>query len=502
MRFVLYFRMKEMQKMTSPLAEQPVFHKVAENLYRLESSNGYYALLKRGGKQFRRSLKTKDRKLADRRLSALRAKVGCLKISDDAKLNFEKVAKLWLESEKHALSSSTVKRREMYVKGLAPNFGNAPIRNIIAQDCDRWVKERGAALASETFVHELDVMKAVFEFALDRGLILSSPAKHIKRRKVVSKQIVVPSLEQFKQLVAAIRHADGHKGNQEKTKDGADLVEFLAYSGARIGEVIGKGDANEKRPLYWSDVNFERNTIFLPGTKTESAPRTIPMTKNLREHLLRMKMGNKPKPADKIISINSARKCLQTACENLELPQFTHHDFRHFFATTCIESGVDIPTVSRWLGHKDGGALAMKRYGHLRQEHSLAMIKKVSFDKPANVIPLPKAEDAKTGDKISAPDDRRAIAKAKTKYSYPWWVSENPLEIFWGQLNENAQIVPLEKFLEAAKEAMAREVLKQELNDRQALADEFSERVPEATFNEILAKIPARKQDGDRHAAN
>jgi hypothetical protein len=34
-----------------------VFHKVAENLYRLESSGGYYALIKRGGKQFRRSLK-------------------------------------------------------------------------------------------------------------------------------------------------------------------------------------------------------------------------------------------------------------------------------------------------------------------------------------------------------------------------------------------------------------------------------------------------------------
>src|SRR5580704_8743156 len=123
MRFVLYFRIKEMQKMTSPLAEQPVFHKVAENLYRLESSNGYYALLKRGGKQFRRSLKTKDRKLADSRLNALRAKIGGLKISDDAKLNFDKVAKSWLETEEHALSSGTVTRRQMYLKGLAPIFG-------------------------------------------------------------------------------------------------------------------------------------------------------------------------------------------------------------------------------------------------------------------------------------------------------------------------------------------------------------------------------------------
>jgi integrase len=489
-------------KTTPTPAGQPVFHKVAENLYRLESSGGYYALLKRGGKQFRRSLKTKDRKLADRRLNALRAKVGCLKISDDAKLNFEKVAKLWLETEKHALSSNTVKRRDMYIKGLAPNFENAPIRNITVQDCDRWVQERGAALASETFVHELDVMKAVFEFALDRGLILSNPAKHIKRRKVISKQIVVPSLEQFKQLVSAIRQADGHKGNQERTKAGADLVEFLAFSGARIGEVIG-GDANEKRPLSWADVNFERNTIYLPGTKTEAAPRTIPMTKNLREHLLRLNTENKPKPTDKVVSITSARKCLQSACKKLKLPQFTHHDFRHFFATTCIESGVDIPTVSRWLGHKDGGALAMKRYGHLRQEHSLAMIKKVSFDKPTNVIPLPKSEDAKAGEKVSASGDRRAIAKAKTKYSYPWWASENPLEVFWGQLNEEVFIVPMETILGVAKQAMGRQVLKQEFSDRQALMDELLERTPEATFREITARIPAQKLEvANEDAAN
>jgi integrase len=76
---------------------------------------------------------------------------------------------------------------------------------------------------------------------------------------------------------------------------------------------------------------------------------------------------------------DSAKKCLQTACRRLNCEQFTHHDFRHFFATTCIEAGVDIPTVSRWLGHKDGGALAMRLYGHLRQEHSFAAINKVNF---------------------------------------------------------------------------------------------------------------------------
>ena len=40
---------------------------------------------------------------------------------------------------------------------------------------------------------------------------------------------------------------------------------------------------------------------------------------------------------------------------------------------------MDIPTVARWLGHKDGGALAMRVYGHLRQEHSFRQIKLVNF---------------------------------------------------------------------------------------------------------------------------
>ena len=63
------------------------------------------------------------------------------------------------------------------------------------------------------------------------------------------------------------------------------------------------------------------------------------------------------------------------------------------FATRCIESGVDIPTVSRWLGHKDGGALAMKTYGHLRREHSIAQAQRVTFapvaTKQADVIAFP-----------------------------------------------------------------------------------------------------------------
>ena len=90
-------------------AQEPSFHKAAENLYRLESSGGYYALVKRAGKQFRRSLKTNDRKLAERRLGDLRTKIGALRISDHADLKFGQVFKQEF-ADRHALMDELVER--------------------------------------------------------------------------------------------------------------------------------------------------------------------------------------------------------------------------------------------------------------------------------------------------------------------------------------------------------------------------------------------------------
>ena len=77
--------------------------------------------------------------------------------------------------------------------------------------------------------------------------------------------------------------------------------------------------------------------------------------------------------------VRECQRAMDRAASVVGIARITHHDLRHLFATRCIESGVDIPTVSRWLGHRDGGALAMKVYGHLRDQHWAAMALKVSF---------------------------------------------------------------------------------------------------------------------------
>ena len=363
---------------TEPLGEDKaarkvVFHRVAENLYRLKTSGGYYGLVKRGDKQFRRSLRTKDRKLAERRLNELRAQVGNLTTSEDAFLSFEEVAKRWMAVTAHTLKPSSAYRREQCIRYLVPYFAGLAIRNIQRQHCERWLTDRAPRLAAMTMNRELELMRAVFAYAVKLGFLMQNPADDIARRRVVHAQIAIPTREQFRNLVTAIRESDGRADSKEKAQPGADLVELLAYSGCRLGEATS---------LRWRDVDFEKNCFTVTGgegsTKNHEQ-RTIPMTQALRSLLSRWRDERKPQPADFVSPIDSAKKCLATGCRRLGFPTFTHHDFRHFFATTCIESGVDIPTVSRWLGHKDGGALAMRVYGHLRQEHSLAAISKVQF---------------------------------------------------------------------------------------------------------------------------
>jgi integrase len=149
------------------------------------------------------------------------------------------------------------------------------------------------------------------------------------------------------------------------------MVRLLAYSGIRLNEAIA---------LRWHHVNTASNRITVPGTKTETSYRTIPIFPALSSLLaeMRARRGDEPNDAP-ILGVNECKGSLRSACAAVGVKKITHHDLRHYFATICIESGVDIPTVSRWLGHSDGGALAMRTYGHLRQEHSAAQATKVNF---------------------------------------------------------------------------------------------------------------------------
>ena len=376
------------RRKSPPSAEshQQKLRNVGECLYRSASSKIYYGIACVGKRQVKKSLKTKDRQLAESRLAEFRAKVGNLKPDESAKLSFHLFGFRWLADHQHNLRARTIRGKQDTIKTLDGLFGGKPIRSIGPEDVSRWKVTRGSKVSGRAFNWELDIMHGVFGYAVKRGLILTDPTGDTERRKNSYRPATIPTREEFKALVAQLHRTYKHARAR-------DFVEFLAYSGARLREAV---------QMTWADVKFdmygEKGAVLIgintlsTGTpdgddeiKTESSRRVVPMNPKLREFLLALKRKRrKSKPTARLFAIFSARKALQTACGKLwgaeNMNRFTHHDFRHLFATTCIESGIDIPTVSRWLGHKDGGALCMTTYGHLREQHSAKEAEKVSFD--------------------------------------------------------------------------------------------------------------------------
>ena len=75
-----------------------------------------------------------------------------------------------------------------------------------------------------------------------------------------------------------------------------------------------------------------------------------------------------------------------------KLPEVAYHHMRDLFISKCVMAGVNYMTIASWVGHKDGGVLIGKVYGHLSQDHKADTAKNLSlFKQPANVTNIAEA---------------------------------------------------------------------------------------------------------------
>jgi len=352
-------------------------YRVGECLYR-NGHGVYFAWFSVRGKQLKRSLKTSDKELARRRLAELRKIAARLHGSDDRNLRFEEVVKSWLESIQGGVKPSTYKRRVVCINQLMPFFKTIPMRSMTAADIEKWKLRRGASIAARTFNKELETLNHVIRYARDvKSIILDNPAEKVRNRKTAAATIEIPSKEQFRRLVLELRNEP-----QAVRSGAAAFAEFLAYSGLRLGE---------GREVQWRDVNFDLNTLLVTGGETGTKnhqDRTVPLFPGLRRLLeYIMKERGEIINEDRIFGVKDIRQALGSACRRAGLPRFGHHALRHFFCSNAIEAGVDFKAIAGWLGHKDGGVLAAKTYGHLRSEHSAAMARRLTFDAMSEALP-------------------------------------------------------------------------------------------------------------------
>jgi integrase len=370
------------------------------NLVRHKSER-YYARVWSGGKEVWKSLKTSHYSVAQARLAEFlkehRQRVGGGGGGKDsgvsAKMTFGEAATSHLRDldnnvEIKPRTRAYYRERLRALEKSWPLLSATEIRKITSGDCKQWAGRYGRAAAPTNYNNTVALLRHVFAVAVEAGVIYANPAALLKRAPLRGKEVRLPTAAQFNAMVEEMRNGHGRF-----SRDCADFVAGLAVTGMR------KGEANT---LEWRDLDFDANEVVVrgdavTGTKGGEGWRRVPMIPDARTLFERLRSERAHEPLDtKVFEVSECQKALDRALKKVGAHRITHHDLRHLFATRCIESGVDIPTVSRWLGHKDGGALLMKTYGHLRREHSQAQAQKVSFSptaaKAADLIPFPAGQ--------------------------------------------------------------------------------------------------------------
>lgn len=332
---------------------------VGTNLVRHKGGT-YYLRAKVGGRLVRKSLGTDSIRAArtkrDELLDALRAELDAPGTLGEivAAVGRRRLAK-------PALKPSTRKYYERLVRILRETLPvGQSARLWKPADAAEWWSKTAAEHSPPQANNLLHWARAVGAEIVERGLAARNPVNGLRtvrvRRSAVER---LPSQKSVGEIIAAMR-AMKHRSAAES----ADLCEWLAWTGMRPGEA---------RAMRWEDVQADRIRVTggEAGTKNHEA-RWVPIAEPLRAQLDRRRQK-----AGRVFWVSDPRKTFRAALKALKLPPMRLYDLRHVFATHAIESGVDIPTVAKWLGHQDGGALAMRTYGHIRDDHSLAEVRKL-----------------------------------------------------------------------------------------------------------------------------
>ena len=85
-------------------------------------------------------------------------------------------------------------------------------------------------------------------------------------------------------------------------------------------------------------------------------------------------------------------KTFQKLIETHGLPRVRFHDLRHTFATLMLERGVDIKTVSEYLGHSSV-EITLRVYGHVTARMRGGLVDEINA-----LIPIQRFIDASTSD--------------------------------------------------------------------------------------------------------
>lgn len=295
---------------------------------------------------------------------------------DKIKLDFSALAEQWLASVSHGVKESTLAHYDYTLQRyLLPVFGAWKVHGLDEQRLEQGMlevispksgnhKPLGASSAREC----LSILRRICKYAA-----------HLRLMRPVEILVKLPQFERVQTKPLSVQEQACLRDfvlEHPTTRKAGLLLQMQL--GLRIGEVCG---------LQWGDFDLSAGVLTIRRTvsriycrdghtkvliqtpKTRSSGREIPIPQELFTLLQRLHGGASEETwflsgnAEKPVEPRCYRKSVQLYLRQAAVRKVHPHTLRHTFATTCLQAGCDIKTLSELLGHADPN-ITLRRYVH------------------------------------------------------------------------------------------------------------------------------------------
>ena len=300
-------------------------------------------------------------------------------LSEQGNMTLSEWIEKWLTSyAEPTLRESTVRGYRSDVRHhIKPALGNKMLRSITQRDVQKFYNalgrktykasdgnERRLADATVRGVHML--LHEIMEAAVRSRLIVMNPTDGTVIPKLNRPPMKILNEEQLDKFMKAIRAEPLWY----------DFFYTEITTGLRRGEICG---------LKWCDLDETNGTLKIcrsihsaPGgalevgnPKTKKGTRTIllpPSTLHVLKERRKMALTEWIFPSllepEKPTAPSAAHHRLKVILKAAGLPDIRFHDLRHTFATTALEHGLDVKTLSAIIGHISS-ATTIDIYSHI-----------------------------------------------------------------------------------------------------------------------------------------